>query len=130
MEHVDVYRIEKRGRGPFQYYSSEVDPRLYSSINCEHPTPYYDGGIDRNWLDKVNIKDYRFGAPCPNSLKEWIKKPEVLQQLGFKVSLYKVKKNHVKSSSIQSMFIKRHAKKVLEWDVETFMKEEFMEYEM
>ena len=123
MEYVNVYRIEKRGRGPFQYYSSEVDPRLDCSINCEHPTPYYDGGIDRNWLDKVNIKDYRFGAPCPSSLKGWIKKPEVLQQLGFKVALYKVKKDYAHSSEIQSMFIKRHAKKVMEWGVETFFKE-------
>lgn len=122
-QYVNVYRIEKRGRGPFQYYSSGVDSKLDSSINCELPTPYYDGGIDRNWIEKVNIKDYRFGAPCPNSLKEWIKKPEVLQQLGFKVSLYKVKKNHVKSSSIQSMFVKLHSKKVMEWDVEKFCRD-------
>ena len=122
-QYVNVYRIEKIGRGPFQYYSSGVDPRLDSSINCELPTPYYDGGIDRNWIEKVNIKDYRFGAPCPNSLKEWIRKPEVLQYLGFKVSLYKVKKNCVHSSEIQSMFIKRHAKKVMEWSVQEFCKE-------
>ena len=122
-QYVNVYRIEKMGLGPFQYYSAGVDPRLYSSINREHPTPYYDGGIDRNWLDKVNIKDYRFGAPCPNSLKEWIRKPEVLQHLGFKVALYKVKKGYVHSSEIQSMFIKRHSKRVMEWDVETFYKE-------
>ena len=122
-QYVNVYRIEKRGRGPFHYYSSGADPRLDCSINCELPTPYYDGGIGRNWIEKVNIKDYRFGAPCPNSLKKWIRRPEVLQQLGFKVTLYKVKKNYVHSSEIQSMFIKRHSKRVMEWDVETFYKE-------
>ena len=122
-EYVNVYRIEKRGHGPFQYYSSQHDCRIDGAVNCEHPTPYHDSGIDRNWLDKVNIKDYRFGTPCPKSLKEWIKKPEVLQELGFKVALYKVKKDYVHSSEIQSMFIKLHSKKVLEWDVQEFMEE-------
>ena len=120
MEYVDVYRIEKRGRGPFRYYSSEVDPRLVSSINCEHPTPCYDEGIDRNWLDKVNIKDYRFGAPTAEALKEWVKYPASLDRLGFKVVHYQAKKKYTHSSEIQSMFIKRHAKKVREWTVEEF----------
>lgn len=123
MEHVDVYRVEKRGRGPFQYYSTEDDDRLDGSINCEHPTPYYDRGIDRNWLDKQKIEDYRFGAPTMEALKLWIRRPVVLDNLGFKVSLYKAKKKYVHSSKIQSMFIKRHAKKVKEWTVEEFMKE-------
>ena len=122
-QYVNVYRIEKGGRGPFQYYSSQHDCRIDGAVNCEHPTPYHDSGIDRDWLNKQDIEKYRFGAPCPKSLKQWIRKPEVLQQLGFKVSLYKVKKDYVHSSEIQSMFIKRHAKKVGEWRVQDFMKE-------
>lgn len=121
-QYVNVYRIEKGGQGPFRYPTS-FQGVLDDALNIEHPTPHHDVGIDRKWFDRQNIKDYRFGSPCPNSLKEWIRKPEVLQYLGFKVSLYKVKKNCVHSSEIQSMFIKRHAKKVLEWDVETFYKE-------
>lgn len=39
------------------------------------------------------------------------------------MTLYKVNKNYVTFSEIQSMFIKRHAKKVKEWTVEEFMRE-------
>lgn len=123
MEYVDVYRIEKRGRGPFRYYSSEWDDRLSGAINCEHPTPYYDSGFDRKWVDETDFSSYRFGAPTPESLKEWIKKPDKLSDMGFKVALYKAKKKYVHSSEIQSMFIKRHAKKLKEWDIVDFMKE-------
>ena len=122
-QYVNVYRIEKRGRGPFRYYSSEWDNRLSGAVNCEHPTPYYDSGFDRKWVDETDLSSYRFGAPNVESLKEWIKKPDKLSELGFKVALYKVKKDYVHSSEIQSMFIKRHSKKVMEWGVDDFMME-------
>ena len=121
-QYVNVYRIEKGGQGPFRYPTS-FQGVLDDALNIEHPTPHHDVGIDRKWFDRQNIKDYRFGSPCLSSLKGWIKKPEVLQQLGFKVTLYKVKKDYVHSSEIQSMFIKRHSKRVMEWDVDDFMRE-------
>lgn len=121
-QYVNVYRIEKGGQGPFRYPTS-FQKELDDALNIEHPTPHHDVGINRKWLDRQNIKDYRFGSPCPSSLKGWIKKPEVLQQLGFKVALYKVKKDYVHSSEIQSMFIKRHSKKVMEWDLEKFCRD-------
>lgn len=127
-EYVSVYRIEKRGRGPFQYYSTEYDSGLEGSINWDLPTPEFDKGIDRNVLRKVWIKDYRFGAPTGNALKEWVKKPDVLHRLGFKVSLYKADKASTISSDIQSMFLKRKAKKVKEWEIVEFMKGEKKTY--
>lgn len=121
-EYVSVYRIEKRGRGPFQYYPTEDDCRLEDSINCDLPTPEFDGGIDRDVLRKIWVEDYRFGAPTKKALKEWVKKPDVLHRLGFKVSLYKADKASTISSDIQSMFLKRKAKKVKEWEIVEFMK--------
>ena len=74
-------------------------------------------------MDETDLSSYRFGAPNVESLKEWIKKPDKLSELGFKVALYKVKKDYVHSSEVQSMFIKRHSKKVMEWGVDDFMME-------
>ena len=127
-EYVSVYRIEKRGRGPFQYYPTADDCRLEYSINCDLPTPEFDKGIDRDVLRKIWIEDYRFGAPTGNALKEWVKKPDVLHRLGFKVSLYKADKASTISSEIQSMFLKRKAKKVKEWEIVEFMKGEKKTY--
>lgn len=112
-QYVNVYRVEKRGRGPFKNYADAMSRYL--------PCPRGDSGL-MIW-NPEEIAKYRFGAPSAESLKEWIKLPHKLHSAGFKVSLYKVKKNYVHSSEIQSMFIKRHAKKVLEWDVETFCRD-------
>lgn len=115
VEYVNVYRVEKRGRGPFNT-SSHGD-----FMNTFLPTPQHDGGLPR--MEDEEIERFRFGAPTEEALKEWVKRPKMLDKLGYKVSLYKVKKGYVHSSDIQSMFIKRHAKKVMEWGVQEFMKE-------
>lgn len=115
MEHVDVYRVEKRGRGPFGDHSLAAN----DCMNIRLPTPSYDSGFPeevRGW----DIANYRFGAPTIDSMKDWITKPNELSKRGYKVSLYKAKKKYVYASTIQSMFIKRHAKKVKEWTVEEF----------
>lgn len=115
VEYVNVYRVEKRGRGPFQTSS-------HGEFMCNHlPTPYHDSGLPR--MDEDEIERFRFGAPTEEALKEWVKRPKMLDKLGYKVSLYKVKGGYVHSSDIQSMFIKRHSKKVMEWGVQEFMKE-------
>ena len=115
VEYVNVYRVEKRGRGPFQTNS-------HGEFMCNHlPTPYHDSGLPE--MDEDEIERFRFGAPTEEALKEWVKRPKMLDKLGYKVSLYKVKEGYVHSSDIQSMFIKRHAKKVMEWGVQEFMKE-------
>lgn len=44
--YVDVYRVEKRGRGPFRYYDSDADWRLENALELNHPTPTFDKGID------------------------------------------------------------------------------------
>lgn len=113
MEHVDVYRVEKRGRGPFA-----DDPQFMDS---SLPTPDCDAGLPSMTEDE--IERFRFGAPCIKSMRNWIEDSSGLTKRGYKVSLYKAKKKYVHSSEIQSMFIKRHAKKVKEWTVEEFMKE-------
>ena len=124
MEYVDVYRIEKRGRGPFRYYDSDENWRLENALELNHPTPTFDKGIDRGWMENSFDKSkHRFGCPTPQSLKSWVKKPVALDKLGFRVVHYQAKKKYTHSSEIQSMFIKRHAKKVMEWSVEDFMKE-------
>ena len=112
-EYVNVYRVEKRGRGPFRDYGGLMSNHL--------PDPWMDAGLPE--MTYTELSKYRFGAPNETVLKEWIKLPHTLAKAGFKVSLYKVKKNYVHSSEIQSIFIKRHAKKVLEWDVETFCRD-------
>ena len=114
MEHVDVYRVEKRGRGPFGYCSWSA-PEL---MNNKLPTPEFDGGLPK--LEDIEMLKYRFGAPSAETMIEWIKYPSGLSRLGYKVSLYKAKKKYVYASTIQSMFIKRHAKKIKEWTVEEF----------
>lgn len=120
-EYIDVYRIEKNGIGPFRSFPSEWDKRLKGCISCNHPTPWFDSGFDRDWLDTVEWEGkYKFGSPSRESLRQWIRKPQVLSELGFKVSLYKAKKKYTHSSEIQTMFIKRHAKKIKEWNVEEF----------
>lgn len=113
--YVDVYRVEKRGAGPYR----EDGPS--SCMSSKHPTPQYDAGLPKMYDDEIN--PYRFGCPTPEVMKDWIMKPMELTKRGYKVSLYKAKKKYVHSSEIQSMFIKRHAKKVKEWTVEEFMKE-------
>lgn len=118
MEHVDVYRVEKRGRGPYCYSSWGAGGLMSDHL----PTPQADSGIPL--LDDLDIIKYRFGAPTPETLKEWIKCPSGLSRLEYKVSLYKAKKKYVYASTIQTMFIKRHAKKVKEWTVEEFCKSE------
>ena len=124
MEYVDVYRIEKGGRRPFRYYDSDADWRLENALELNHPTPTFDKGIDRGWMENsFDMSKHRFGCPTPQSLKSWVKKPVVLDKLGFKVVHYQAKKKYTHSSEIQSMFIKRHAKKVMEWSVQDFMKE-------
>ena len=124
VEYVDVYRIEKRGRGPFRYYDSDEGWRLESALELNHPTPTFDKGIDRGWMENsFDMSKHRFGCPTPQSLKSWVKKPVVLDKLGFRVVHYYAKKKYTHSSEIQIMFIKRHSKRVMEWDVETFMKE-------
>lgn len=116
MEFVDVYRVEKRGVGPFR-------DDISSGCMCSnHPTPQYDAGLPD--LSDTEIHPYRFGCPSPDSMKEWITKPIELTNRGYKVSLYRAKKKYVHSSEIQSMFIKRHAKKVGEWSVVDFCNQE------
>lgn len=117
MEHVDVYRIEKRGRGPYSTSSWGAEKLMSNRL----PTPQYDEGLPG--LQDDEIRKYRFGAPTPEALKEWVKYPASLDRLGFKVVHYQAKEKYTHSSEIQSMFIKRHAKKVKEWGVETFFKE-------
>lgn len=117
-QYVNVYRVEKRGRGPFGDHSWAAD----DCMNNKLPTPSHDAGLPeevRGW----DIANYRFGTPSIESMKEWITKPNELTKRGYKVSLYKAKKGYVHSSEIQSMFIKRHAKKVMEWDVEKFCRD-------
>ena len=42
VEYVNVYRVEKRGRGPFQTSS-------HGEFMSNHlPTPYHDGGLPQN----------------------------------------------------------------------------------
>ena len=115
--YVDVYRVEKRGRGPF----GEGGWNASSCMDSSLPTPQYDSGLPE--LDFSEITRYRFGAQTSQSLKQWIFDPSGLTKRGYKVSLYKAKKKYVHSSEIQSMFIKRHAKKVMEWDVEKFCRD-------
>ena len=71
-------------------------------------------------MTEDEIERFRFGAPCIKSMKNWIEDSHGLTKRGYKVSLYKANKKYVHSSEIQSMFIKRHAKKVGEWTVEEF----------
>lgn len=115
--YVDVYRVEKRGRGPYNNSGWGAGDFMTNSL----PTPDYDAGLPK--LDYESIQKYRFGAPTVETMKSWIKYPRILSAVGYKVSLYKAKKKYVYASTIQSMFIKRHAKKVKEWTVEEFMKE-------
>ena len=82
------------------------------------PTPEYDAGLTK--LSYNEIQKYRFGTPTAEALKEWVKYPASLDRLGFKVVHCQAKKKYTHSSEIQSMFIKRHAKKVREWTVEEF----------
>lgn len=113
IEYVNVYRVEKRGHGPFQTSS-------HGYFMCKHlPTPQCDSGLPKMGYEE--IKPYRFGAPTKEAIRGWVKCPKTLDKLGYKVSLYKVKKGYVHSSDIQSMFIKRHAKKIKEWSVVEFM---------
>lgn len=110
-EYVDVYRVEKRGRGPF---TNDVG----HCMSNKHPTPTYDAGLPELTFDE--ILPFRFGCPSPDVIKDWITKPAELNKRGYKVSLYKAKKKYTHSSEIQTMFIKRHAKKIKEWSVEEF----------
>lgn len=113
VEYVNVYRIEKRGRGPFRTSS-------HGDFMCNDlPTPEHDGGLPE--MEYEEIECFRFGAPTKEAMTEWVKCPKSLDKLGYRVSLYKVKKGYVHSSEIQSMFIKRHAKKVKEWSVVDFV---------
>lgn len=114
MEHVDVYRIEKRGRGPFTYGAQEF-------MDTGLPNPSNDAGLPE--ISFNEILKYRFGAPTPEAMKEWVEYPDSLDRLGFKVVHYQAKKKYVHSSEIQSMFIKRHSKKVMEWDLEKFCRD-------
>lgn len=114
-QYVNVYRIEKNGIGP---YASGFEDYMSKDM----PTPYYDAGLPRSLVES-ELDKFHFGTPSKHSVKCWIRHSHKLAKAGFKVSLYKVKKNYVHSSEIQSMFIKRHAKKVLEWDVETFCRD-------
>ena len=113
VEYVNVYRVEKRGRGPFNTSS-------HGDFMCSYlPTPQHDRGLPK--MEDEEIERFRFGAPTKKALKEWVKCPKSLDKLGYNVSLYKVKKRYVHSSDIQSMFIKRHAKKIKEWSVVDFV---------
>lgn len=116
MEHVDVYRVEKRGIGPYR------DESTGNCMYSKHPTPQHDAGLPKMY--DAEIHPYRFGCPTSEVMKEWIRDPSELTKKGYKVSLYKAKKKYVHSSEIQSMFIKRHAKKIKEWTVEEFCKSE------
>lgn len=113
-EYIDVFRVEKRGRGPFGFCSWSA-PEL---MNNNLATPDFDAGLPE--MDDTTIEKYRFGCPNKEVMIEWIKYPRSLSNLGYKVSLYKAKKKYTHSSEIQTMFIKRHAKKVKEWSVEEF----------
>ena len=109
---VDVYRVEKKGRGPFRN-------DLMAQCMCNAlPTPQHDAGLPE--MTNEEIHPYRFGCPTPDIMKSWIRDPEELSRVGYKVSLYKAKKKYVHSSEIQSMFIKRHAKKIKEWGIVDF----------
>lgn len=121
-EFVDVYRIEKRGRGPYNDTSWGAGAFMANGLPC----PINDWGLPEDVVD-WEIRKYRFGAPTPEALKEWIAYPASLGRLGYKVSHYRAKKKYTHSSEIQSMFIKRHAKKVNEWDVATFCKDNHLE---
>lgn len=123
-EYINVYRIEKRGRGPFQ------DDRADEFLNYDMPSAYHDGGMPevvRSFNDE-DLYKYRFGCPCPESTKEWVVEPQKLSKLGYKISLYKADKASTISSDIQSMFLKRKAKKVKEWEIVEFMKGEKKTY--
>ena len=113
MEYVDVYRVEKRGHGPFRNDGAAL------CMCSKHPTPQYDAGLPE--MEYEEILPYRFGCPTSEAMKEWITKPAELAKRGYKVSLYKAKKKYVVSSEIQSTFIKRHAKKIKEWSVVDFV---------
>jgi hypothetical protein len=113
VEYIDVYRIEKNGRGP---YNKSAGYSMYWNL----PSP--DKDADLPLMKDEDVWKYRFGSPSAESLIEWIKDAFKLSELGYKVSLYKAKKKYTHSSEIQTMFIKRHAKKVKEWSVEEFCK--------
>ena len=115
--YVDVYRVEKRGRGPYSTSSWGAEALMSNRL----PTPQSDEGLPRFQEDE--IQKYRFGTPTAEALKEWVKYPASLDKLGFKVVHYQAKKKYTHSSEIQSMFIKRHSKRVMEWSVQDFMKE-------
>ncbi len=112
-EYVDVYRIEKNGRGPFTESANAA--HLMSS---SHPTPNHDAELPI--FTTEGIHPFRFGCPTKKAMIEWIMNPSELEDRNFKISLYKAKKKYTHSSEIQTMFIKRHAKKVREWSVEEF----------
>ena len=77
-EYVNVYRVEKRGRGPFRDYGGLMSNHL--------PDPWMDAGLPE--MTYTELSKYRFGAPNETVLKEWIKLPHTLGNAGFKVSLY------------------------------------------
>ena len=109
-----VYRVESKakGIGPFA--------KLWHVMEYNLPEPYYDVGFPRGNCEPDKTKV--FGAPTKSAMREWIVEPRVLRSHSYVVRKYKVPVDKVVSSKIQSIFKKKDAQCVAEYDIVEFMK--------
>lgn len=115
-----VYRVESRVKCVGPYNSQVGANRAWAAMTSELPEPYYDEGFPRGMfpLDESNV----FGAPTKSAMKEWIVEPRVLRSHKYVVRKFRVPVDKVVSSKIQSIFKKKDAQCVAEYDIVEFMK--------
>ena len=115
VKHKTVYRVESKAKGIGPYKS------VGRAMTSELPEPDKDMAfpiLDYYRMDREHL----FGAPTKSAMKEWIVEPKVLRSHSYVVRKYKVPVDKVVSSRIQSIFKKKDAQCVAEYDIVEFMK--------
>lgn len=119
-EVIEVYRIERNGRGPFTSSHRDQIRIKHDTIDYSMPAPWDDRELNTDFNVKHNkncvndsaIEPFWFGCVSKKDILQWIKDVELLARYGFKITKYLAKKTLLQLVHARLCSSKRHLRRL------------------